>query len=399
MHALPLSGIRVLDLTRAFAGPSSAQMLGDLGAEVIKVERPGVGDESRTLGRAYLKDDEGRETREGSMYMAVNRNKKGITTDLSKPAGQALIRRLAAVSDVFIENYKTGDLKRYGLDYEAIRAVNPRIIYCSVTGFGQSGPYSHRPGYDPVFQGMGGWLALNGDSDEHPALVASNPIDMYTGYYASIAILSALYGRDARGGVGQLIDLALLDVSFAACGQRVQDFLVDGRQPARRRLTGTYYLCSDGAIIIAAANAGQWTRLTQLLGRPDLQTDPRFADHHLRMRNQDVLVPIIGEIVRKRTAKDMLEALEAAGIPNGPVYGYRQAFDDPHVRHRDLLVESPHPVGGSVKLLRNPIRFSETPITKYQAPPTLGQHTDEVLHELLDMDEAAIAALRKEGVI
>ena len=237
----PLSAIRVPDLTRAFAGPSSAQMLGDLGAEVIKVERPAVGDESRTLGRAYLKHPDGTESREASMYLAVNRNKKGITADLSKPAGQDLIRKLAAVSDVFIENYKTGDLKRYGLDYQSISKINPRIIYCSITGFGQSGPYSHRPGYDPVFQAMGGWLALNGESDDNPTLVSSNPVDMLTGYYASIAMLSALYERDANGGPGQHIDLSLMEVSLAAYGQRVQDFLVDGKQPSRRGLKGTYY--------------------------------------------------------------------------------------------------------------------------------------------------------------
>jgi len=399
MPNLPLSRIRVLDLTRAYAGPSACQMLGDLGAEVIKVERPDGGDEARGYGRAWLKDAEGRATREASSFVAVNRNKKGITADLAKPGGQEVVRKLAAVCDVLVENYKTGDLARYGLDYAGIKAINPRIIYCSVTGFGQTGPYAPRPGYDPVFQAMGGWLALNGETDDSPALVSSNPVDTITGYHAVIGVLAALYERDANGGMGQAIDIALLDVAINAFNQRAQDYLVDGKQPTRRDLKGVSYRCSDGAVIVAAANASQWRAFAQVLGRPELGTDPRFATLPARVANMEILEPMVQAIVGQRSMKELAAALDAAGVPCGPVYNYQQMFEDPQVRHRETVVESVHPLAGKIKLLRNPIRFSGTPITEYRSPPVLGQHTDEVLRDLLGMDEAELKTLRAEGAI
>ena len=394
-----LSGVRVLDLSRTVAGPVAGQMLADFGAEVIRVERPGTGDDLRALGPTHLKDRDGNPTREGAMFLAVNRNKKGITADLSKPDGQELIRKLAAKCDVLIENYKVGDMKRFGLDYESIKAVHPGIIYCSVTGYGQDGPYAPRPGYDPNFQGMAGWLSLNGATDDQPTLVGANVVDASAGYHGAIGILAALYSRDRNGGQGQHIDVALLDVAIANISQRVQDYFVTGQQPPRRDLSFMGYRCADGLAIINTANRGQWQAFTKLLGVAELGEDPRYVEFPGRMANKATLIPLLESLTATWQSADLLAACEAAGVPGGPVYNIAQMLADPQVRHRGMQIEVDHPLSGTVKLLANPIKFSATPVTEYKAPPLLGQDTDEVLQGLLNMSDDVIRKLRESGAI
>jgi crotonobetainyl-CoA:carnitine CoA-transferase CaiB-like acyl-CoA transferase len=401
MKKLPLEGIRVLDLSRVFAAPTCAQILGDLGAEVIKVERAGSGDEGRQFGVYGIRGADGKPTNDGSMFIAVNRNKKGITLDIAKPAGQDIARRLAALSDVLVENYKTGDLARYGLDADSIRRLNPRIVYCSVTGFGQSGPYREKPGYDPIFQAMGGWMSVNGTPDE-PMIAAANIVDTITGYFAAMSVLASLYHRDRGdepGGRGQAIDVALLDVAFASINQRAQDYLMDGQQPPRRDTFGVVYPCADGSMIIAVANAGQWTRFCGLLGLPEWANDPEYTTHLARMKRKQEIYNRLYAITRTRKVADLWAALDAVDVPAAPVYDFRQAFDDPHARARGVLVESQHASGQTIPLIRSPIRLSDTPLEQYRAPPQLGQHTDEVLRGLLGMDAAEIERLRAERVI
>jgi crotonobetainyl-CoA:carnitine CoA-transferase CaiB-like acyl-CoA transferase len=401
MKKLPLSGIRVLDLSRVFAAPTCAQILGDLGAEVIKVERARVGDDGRHFGVYGIQGADGKPTNDGSMFIAVNRNKKGITLDIGKPAGQQIVRRLAALSDVLIENYKTGDLARYGLDAASMRQLNPRLVYCSVTGFGQSGPYREKPGYDPIFQAMGGWMSVNGDPDK-PMIAAANMVDTITGYFAAMSVLASLYHRD-RGddpaGKGQSIDIALLEVAIASINQRAQDYLMNGEQPPRRDTFGVVYPCADGSMIIAVANTGQWTRFCGVLGIPEWATDPEYATHLARMKRKEAIYTRLYAITRTRKVSELWAALDAVEVPAAPVYDFRQVFDDPHAKARGVLVESTHASGKTIPLIRSPMRFSDTPIDEYRAPPQLGQHTDEVLHGLLGMDSREIARLRDEGVI
>jgi len=394
-----LKGVRVIDLSRTVAAPSAAQMLGDFGAEVIKIERPGQGDEGRAIGPTFLKDRDGKPTGEGSMFLSTNRNKRGITADLSTSGGQGIIRDLVAVSDVLIENYKVGDMSKFGLGYDTLRLVNPGLVYCSVTGYGQTGPYRERPGYDPIFQAMGGWMSLNGPSDDRPMLVASNPVDTITGYHAALAILAALFHRDRSGGQGQFIDVALLDVAIAAYSHRAMDYLLTETQPARRGARGQVYPCEDGKLLIALANKGQWVRFCKIIDREDIAHDPRYDNHPGRLKNGAELYPQLEAATSKRTLSDLSAALDQANIPSSPIYDYSGLFNDPQVIERKMAVEIAHPLSGKMRMVANPIKFSSTPIEGYSPPPMLGEHQQEILGGLLGMSADEIAALREQGAI
>lgn len=409
-HKLPLAGIRVLDLSRVLAGPLAAQMLGDLGAEVIKVERAGVGDDSRKMGPPFLKDTQGRDTRESPILLGTNRNKKSITLDLAKPEGQDIVRRLAALSDVVVENFKVGDLKRYGLDHASLSALNPRLVYCSVTGFGQTGPYAPRPGYDSIFQAMGGLMSVTGYPDEEggaPVKTGPSIADFIGGQFAAIGVIAALYQRDANGGQGrgQHVDIALLDSVIASLTHYTAQYLATGIVPVRRGTQGNgglpsqMFPCADGAVMVVCGNDEQYRRFCTALGHAELGNDERFATNPTRVQNRALLTETFDAITRQWRQQDMLAAMERAGVPAGPIYDLKQVFDDPQVQHRGIAVEVPHPLSGTVRLAANPIRFSATPITKYTAPPTLGQHTDEVLKGLLGIDDTELARLAAAKVI
>ena len=403
-----LAGVRVLDLSRVFSGPWAAQMLADFGADVIKVERPGRGDDVRQQG-LRARDAEGRETKETSSFLAVNRGKRSITVDMAKPAGQALIRRIAEQSDIVIENFKAGDLARYGLDYPSLKQLNPRLVYCSISGFGQSGPYSHLPGYDPIFQSMSGLMSVTGHADGEPGggplRVGYSVSDITAGFYAVAAILAALRHRDVVSGAGQHIDLALLDAQVAAISHVAMMYLVTGRQPPRlgnaSPITCPWqsFVCSDGEIVVAVGNDPQFAAFCQVLGVPELASDERFATNPLRAKNRLVLVPMLAEIIETRRVADWYAAFDAAGVPSGPINGFAEVFADPQIVHREMLLQLPHAAAGSVPQVANPVKFSDTPIEYRRAPPLLGEHTADVLRELLALDEATIEQLRGDKVI
>ena len=404
-----LSHLRVLDLSRVFAGPWAGQMLADLGAEVIKVERPGEGDDARRLGPPFLRDDQGQSTRESGFFLSANRNKRSVTVDIAKPEGQQIVRELALRSDVLIENYKVGDLARHGLDQASLRALNPRLVYCSITGFGQTGPYRHRAGYDSIFQGMGGLMAITGHADDAPGggpqkvgLIAS---DLMAGMYATVAILAAVNHRDAVSGEGQYIDLALLDAQVAALSHAAMGHLVSG-DPLPRCGTQSptaapsqMYRCQDGAVMLVVGNQAQWDRFCVVMGRPDLPADPRFVTNQDRIRHRAELNAVLEPIFLSKPRAAWVDALAAAGVPCGPVNELPEVFADPQVRAREMLVNLPHPQRAAMPMLANPIRLSETPVQYRRRPPALGQHTDEVLAELPGYDEARRRLLREQGVI
>ncbi len=403
----PLEHIRVLDLTRVLAGPWATQNLADLGAEVIKIERPGSGDETRTWGPPWLKDGEGRETREAAYYLSVNRGKKSVTVDLSKPAGQQLIRDLAAGSDVLVENYKVGDLARYGLAYEDLRGVNPRLVYCSITGFGQSGPYAQRPGYDFLFQGLGGLMSITGERDDRgggPQKVGIAVSDVLGGMYASLAITAALAWRE-RSGVGQWIDLSLLDTIVAFTANQTLNYWCSGAVPRRHGnahanlVPYQVFPSSDGDMVLAIGNDGQFAEFCRVAGQPELSQDPRFRTNPDRVRNRELLVPIVETIVRSRSSHEWISALAAAGVPCGPINDLQQVFEDPQVRHRGLRVEIPHSAGVPCPTVASPMRFSATPVEYDTPPPLLGQHTREVLAGVLGLGDTEMDALAADGVI
>lgn len=403
-----LSHIRVLDLTRVLAGPWCAQTLADFGADVIKVELPGAGDDTRRWGPPYLKDANGADTAEAAYYLAANRNKRSVTVDIATPEGQKVIRELAAQSDVVLENYKAGQLKKYGLDYESLREVKPDLIYCSVTGFGQTGPYAHRAGYDFIIQGIGGFMSITGERDGEPgggpqkAGVAIS--DLATGLYATIAVLAALAHRD-RTGEGQSIDMALLDVQVALLANMNTNYLASGQPPVRwgnahpNIVPYQTFQTSDGWIIVAVGNDGQFRKFVEAGGRPELADDARFATNPARVRHRDTLVPILADMVKARDKDTWIAALEAAGVPCGPINELDEVFDNEQVIARGMQVELPHPCGAPVKLVRNPIRMSRTPPEARTAPPLLGAQTDDVLREWLGYDDEAIAALRAKQAI
>jgi crotonobetainyl-CoA:carnitine CoA-transferase CaiB-like acyl-CoA transferase len=404
----PLSKVRVLDLSRVLAGPWAGQNLADLGAEVIKVERPKTGDDSRAFGPPWLKDATGNETRESAYFACANRGKKSITVDLSKPEGSRIVRSLAARADVLIENYKFGDLARYGLGYDDLKQVNPRLIYCSVTGFGQTGPYRERPGYDFMIQGMGGLMSITGERDELPGggpQKAGIPIaDLITGMYATIAVCAALANRAATG-VGQHLDLALLDSLVAVLANQGANYLATGASP--KRLGNAHpnivpyqaFKTSDGDVILACGNDNLFRKFCEVADCRHLAVDPRFATNDKRVENRAELDAILAGVFAKRTTRAWVEALEAAGVPNGPINTLEQVFAEPQAIARGLRLELAHPAAGQVSLVRSPMRFSATPVEHERPPPLLGQHTDEILRGVLGLTEPEISKLRAEGVV
>jgi crotonobetainyl-CoA:carnitine CoA-transferase CaiB-like acyl-CoA transferase len=404
----PLAHIRVLDLSRVLAGPWAGQNLADLGAEVIKVERPKVGDDSRAFGPPWVKDREGRATKDSAYFTSANRGKKSITVNVARPEGQALIRALACECDVLIENYKHGDLARYGLGYDDIRSVNPRLIYCSVTGFGQTGPYRERPGYDFMIQGMGGMMSVTGEPDGAPGggpQRAGVPIaDIITGMYASIAICAALANR-AQTGKGQHLDLALLDSQIALLAYQNTNYFSTGVPPKRignlhpNIVPYQPFKSSDGEVIVACGNDNLYRKFCEAAGHPELAADPRFATNGRRVENRAEMTRLIQEIFGKRTTAEWLELLESAGVPNGPINNIAQVFDEPQVQARRVRIELDHPVAGKLPLVASPMRFSETPLEYSLPPPLLGEHTDTVLRSLLGKSDAEIAQLRAEGIL
>ena len=404
----PLDHLRVLDMSRILAGPWCGQTFADLGAEVIKIERPGVGDDTRSWGPPFLKDKDGNETDDAAYFLSANRGKKSVTVDITTPEGQGLIRNLALECDVLLENYKVGGLKKYNLDYESLSRVNPRLVYCSITGFGQTGPYSPRAGYDFLIQAMGGLMSVTGEAEGMPGggpqKIGVALSDILTGLYTTIGALSALAYRD-KTGRGQHVDMALLDVTIAATANQAMNYLVTGNAPAMMGnahpniVPYEAYKAADHYIILATGNDGQYQRFCSVAGRPDLATDERFATNRDRVGNRAVLGPILNEIIAAKPRAFWLEELERVGVPCGPINNLEQVFDDNHVQARGARQEVEHSVGGSIPTVANPIRFSESPIEYDQPPPLLGQHTDDVLAEMLGLDTAAIGRLRAANII
>ena len=392
----PLTHIKVLDMSRVLAGPWCGQLLADLGAEVVKIERPAGadglgGDDTRAWGPPYLKDAQGRDTSEAAYYLSANRGKQSLTLDISTPQGQEVIRRLAARSDVLIENYKTGQLKKYGLDYASLKQANPRLIYCSITGFGQTGPYAHRPGYDYIIQGMGGLMSITGERDDLPGggpqKVGVAVTDLMTGMYAGVAILAALSSRE-QTGQGQYVDMALLDVQVAMLANMNMNYLTTGDSPKRagnahqNLVPYQVFECADGHVIIAAGNDSQFTRFCAVGGMPELASDPRFSVNPQRVRNRDTLVPLLAVMMMRKTKDAWIAELEAAGVPCGPINTLADAHANPQVMARGLRIDLRHPAAGTIPMVANPIRYSGTPLEYNAAPPLLGQHTDQVLATL-----------------
>jgi len=404
----PLSHIRVLDLSRVLAGPWAGQNLADLGAEVIKVERPKHGDDSRTYGPPWVKDRQGQDSKDSAYFTSANRGKKSITLNISKPEGQKLVRELARVSDVLIENYKFGDLARYGLAYDDLKQINPRLIYCSVTGFGQTGPYREHPGYDFMIQGMGGMMSVTGEPDGAPGggpQRAGVPVaDIITGMYASIAICAAIAHR-AETGIGQQLDLALLDSQIALLAYQNTNYFATGKPPKRignlhpNIVPYQPFKTADGDVILACGNDNLFRKFCAAAGCAELADDPRFASNGKRVENRAELTRRLQAVFAQRGTRAWVELLEAAGVPNGPINDVAQVFEEPQVKARGIKVELEHPVAGRLPTVASPMRFSATPVEYKLAPPVLGQHTEEVLRGLLKLDDAAIARLKAEGTI
>jgi crotonobetainyl-CoA:carnitine CoA-transferase CaiB-like acyl-CoA transferase len=403
-----LSHLRVLDLSRVLAGPWSGQILADLGADVIKVERPGAGDDTRSWGPPFLKDAYGENTSEAAYYLSANRNKRSVTIDFTQPEGQRLVRELAAKSDIVIENFKVGGLAAYGLDYASLKAVNPKVIYCSITGFGQTGPYAKRAGYDFMIQGLGGLMSLTGrpegEEGAGPVKVGVALTDILTGLYSTVAILAALAHRD-QSGVGQHIDMALLDVQVACLANQAMNYLTTGNAP--RRLGNAHpnivpyqdFPTADGDFILTVGNDGQFRKFAEVAGQPQWADDPRFATNKLRVANRAELIPLIRQATVFKTTAQWVSELEQAGVPCGPINDLAQMFQDPQVLARGLAVSIAHPLAGSVPQVASPIRLSETPVEYRQAPPLLGEHTEAVLEEVLGLDGEAVQQLRGAGVL
>jgi crotonobetainyl-CoA:carnitine CoA-transferase CaiB-like acyl-CoA transferase len=404
----PLSHIRVLDLSRVLAAPWTGQNLADLGAEVIKVERPKSGDDSRAFGPPWLKGADGKETSESAYFASANRGKKSITINLSKPDGQKIVRELAARSDVLLENYKFGDLARYGLGYDDLKKANRQLIYCSVTGFGHTGPYRERPGYDFMIQGMGGLMSITGERDDLPGggpqRVGVPIVDIMTGMYASIAVCAAIAHR-AETGVGQHLDLALLDTQAAFLANQAMNYLATGEVPGRlgnahpNIVPYQTFATADGDIILACGNDNLFNKFCELAGCRHLARDPRFATNGKRVENRAALTPLLAEVFKGRSTREWVEALEAAGVPNGPINNIKQVFEEPQVKARGVKIELDHPTAGRVSLVASPMRFSATPLEFGLPPPILGQHTEEILRSVLEMSDADIARLRADGIV
>ena len=415
--SLPLRGVRVLDLSRVLAGPWCTQTLADLGADVIKVERPpgtgsSGGDDTRGWGPPFLKGSDGNDTAEAAYYLGANRNKRSITVDIARPEGQALIRRIALQSDVFVENYKVGDMARYGLDAASLLALNPRLVYCSITGFGQTGPYRERAGYDYAVQGMGGLMSVTGPSRAEiaddasgggPQKVGVAVADLFTGMYATTAILAALRHRDLTGE-GQAIDMALLDTQVAMLANLGANYLTSGAVPQRMGnahqniVPYQVFEVADGHMIVAVGNDGQFAKFCEVAGEPELARDPRFTRNADRVRHRAVLVPLLAAFMKTRDRADWLGALEAAKVPCGPINDLADVFADPQVLAREMTVEMPHPLSGSVRLVASPMKLSATPVQYRRPPPLLGEHTAQILGEF-GLTDAEIGALRAAQAI
>jgi crotonobetainyl-CoA:carnitine CoA-transferase CaiB-like acyl-CoA transferase len=408
-----LQGIRILDLSRVLAGPWCTQTLADLGADVIKIERPGSGDDTRAWGPPFLADAQGQDTREAAYYLGANRNKRSVTCDIATPEGQALVRELARHCDVFVENFKVGDMARYGLDWASLRQVNPKLVYCSITGFGQTGPYRERAGYDYAVQGMGGLMSVTGERDDlggGPQKVGVAVADLFTGLYAATAILAALRHAE-RTGEGQAIDMALLDTQVAMLANLGANYLVSGKVPGRagnaHQNIVPYQVfevapTADGRkdhIILAVGNDAQFARFCEVAGRPELARDPRYARNQDRVRHRAELVPLLEDLLRTRPKAALLAALEAAKVPCGAINDLAEVFADPHVAARGMVTTWDHPLQPGVRLVSSPIKMEATPVRAELPPPLLGQHTDEVLAGVLGWDADRIAALRAQGVL
>jgi crotonobetainyl-CoA:carnitine CoA-transferase CaiB-like acyl-CoA transferase len=404
----PLADLRVLDMSRILAGPWVGQLLADLGAEVIKVERPGAGDDTRGWGPPFLKDREGNETRESAYYLSTNRGKKSVTLDISKPEGQAIARELADISDVLLENYKVGDLARYGLAYDTLKARNPKLIYCSITGFGQTGPYRDRAGYDFMIQGMGGLMSFTGERDDAPGggpqKVGVAIADLMTGMYSSVAILAALHERQASG-LGQHIDMALLDTQVAWLANQNTNYLIGGEPPKRMgnahpNITPyqTFHT-RDGDLILAIGNDNQFVKFCEAAGIPEVAKDPRFIGNIARVQNRDACTAALAPAIRAKTTAEWIALLEPVGVPCGPINRLDQVFADPQVRHRGMQIELDHSLAGAIPLVANPIKYSRTPIRYDAPPPVLGEHTDEILTGLLGKSAEDLEALRAQRII
>ena len=402
---MPLSGIRVFDITRVLAGPSATQILGDLGADVIKIERPGSGDDSRGLGPPYLKDASGAETGESAYFMSANRNKRSLTLNLTSSEGQELARSLIAHCDVVIENFRTGNLSQYGLAYEQIKDRFPRLIYCSVTGFGHTGPYAKRAGYDYLVQGMGGIMSVTGEPGGPPQKVGVGIADLMTGMYAAVAILAALRHRDATGN-GQYIDMALLDTQVAWLSYVGQNYLTSGQVPRRfgnqhpNIMPYQVFGAADGLLILAIGNDAQFERFCAFCRRSELAADPRYATNAQRLRNRDSLTPVIADLIAAHPIRHWVDGLTKVNVPCSPINSIDQVFADPQVKARNMEIAMPHSATDElVRLIGSPIKMSESPVSYRRPPPTLGQHSAEVLHELLGLRPDQIDGLRSRGVI
>ena len=412
-----LDGIRILDLSRVLAGPWCTQTLADLGADVIKIERPGTGDDTRTWGPPFLKDDNGDETAEAAYYLGANRNKRSVTCDIAQPAGQALIRELATHCDVFVENFKVGDMARYGLDYASLKALNPRMVYCSITGFGQNGPYSERAGYDYAIQGMGGLMSVTGERDDlggGPQKVGVAVADLMTGMYATVAILAALRHAE-KTGEGQQVDMALLDTQVAMLANLGANYLVSGATPGRsgnaHQNIVPYQVFEVAAtpdgnkdhLILAVGNDAQYVKFCKVANIPELGVNPLFAKNRDRVLNRQQLVPILETVMKTRSKADWLAALEAAKVPCGAINNLAEVFADPQTEARNMVTHWHHPVDADLKLVSSPIKLSATPVRVPRSgglpPPLLGQHTEEVLRNVLDYSDAQIAVLKDQGVV
>ncbi|WP_430469327.1 CaiB/BaiF CoA transferase family protein [Thalassospira lucentensis] len=403
-----LSGLRVLDLSRVLAGPWASQTLADLGAEVIKIERPGAGDDTRGWGPPFAKDKAGNDTTEAAYYLTANRGKKSLTVDITKPEGQEIVCNLAAQSDVVLENFKVGGLEKYGLDYASLARINSKMVYCSITGFGQDGPYKDRPGYDFMIQGMGGLMSITGAPDEapggQPMKVGVAVADIFTGLYATIGILSALRHRDATGE-GQHIDLALLDVQTAVLANQAMNYLTTGVAPGRlgnahpNIVPYEAFPSADGYLILAVGNDSQFKSFCEVAGLNDLPADTRYVTNRSRVANRETLVPMIRRAMVTKTTDEWIAVLEKANVPCGPINTLDRVFDNPQVQHRGMIRYLDHPVAGKVPTVANPIKFSKTPISGETAAPMLGQHSDEILRKVADLSDEQIEKLRSAGII
>jgi len=403
-----LSHIRVLDLSRVLAGPWCTQNLADLGADVLKIERPGTGDETRHWGPPFVKDEKGVITTETAYFICINRNKRSITVDISKPEGQTIIRELVLQSDVVVENYKVGDLAKYGLDYASLTQIKPDLVYCSITGFGQNGPYAQRPGYDYIVQGMGGFMSITGEADNKPGggpqKAGVGTADLFTGMYATTAILAALVHRE-RTGEGQYIDMALLDTQVAVMANVSSNYLCSDEIPQRWGNASPIIVpyqtfpTSDGWVIIAVGNDSQFRQFVTAGGQEQLADNALYSKNPQRVLNREQLIPLLETMTRRKTKAQWLGLLEEAGVPCGPINNIKEVFENEQVKARGLQFDMPHPTTGSMKLVASPMRMSKTPVEINLAPPTLGQHTEEILHDRLKLDSEQIHNLRDQGII